>query len=859
MNKNLLLLSAIITLLLFTTRDAWAQRFTYTHLGQTLNYEIVDSDAQVVSGYDISGSVTIPETVTFEDNTYNVTSIGHSAFRDCYDLTEIILPFGITSIENYSFYYCKGLIKITLPSSLTDIGLYSFYYCRGLKEITLPDGLISIGEYAFGRSGLTEITFPSGLTSIGNYVLEYCSVLTNIVLPAGLTSIGDGAFRGCNGLKELILPSGLTSIGENAFSSCYNLLDIALPSGLTSLGDYAFSYCRSLIDVALPVGLTYIGDGTFRDCHDLTDIILPSEITSIGSSAFQSCNRLTDIALPIGLESIGSEAFSGCYNLKGITLPAGLTSIGSEAFSGCNRITEIALPAGITSISDGAFQGSGLKEITLHAGITSIGINAFMSCYSLTEIALPSRLTSIGDGAFQNSGLMNITLPAGITNIDNNTFAYCSNLTNIMFPSELTSIGIQAFQNCISLTDISFPSCLTNIGSYAFQNCSGLSEVTLSSGLTSIGNGAFRNCTSLKAIMLQGDTPPSLGSKIFEAAPLARIDVPSASTLTYKTHDDWSVYADLIGVVYTVTFDLQDGNLSDIQEEMISPTVFSAPTIQLRTGYTLAGWYDAPTGGVVVSFPFTITQDTTIYAQWTAKVYSITLNANGGTVYQDNRSVTFNVEVGVLPTPLYFGYEFEGWFTEETGGIHYTDSTVYETDENITLYAQWKEIIIPVESIFIENAMLVLDKDSVGILTAIIIPVIATNQNVIWTSSDSTIVKVDSTGKVTAISPGTAIITVTTVDGDKTATFEVTVVDFGVANENIGATFLKVWSPSSGTIHLSGAIINTIEVYGINGQLLRKLAPNAAEAVLHNLPPGIVVVKVNISGKLYVYKVVIES
>ena len=84
-------------------------------------------------------------------------------------------------------------------------------------------------------------------------------------------------------------------------------------------------------------------------------------------------------------------------------------------------------------------------------------------------------------------------------------------------------------------------------------------------------------------------------------------------------------------------------------------------------------------------------------------------------------------------------------------------------------------------------------------------------------------------------------------------------IDLGVANEDIEATLLKVWSPNNGTIHLSGAIINTIEVYGINGQLLKKLAPNAAEATLHNLPPGIVVVKVNISGKLYVYKVMIES
>lgn len=45
-----------------------------------------------------------------------------------------------------------------------------------------------------------------------------------------------------------------------------------------------------------------------------------------------------------------------------------------------------------------------------------------------------------------------------------------------------------------------------------------------------------------------------------------------------------------------------------------------------------------------------------------------------------------------------------------------------------------------------------------------------------WTSSDDSVAKVDGNGKVTAISPGKATITVTTVDGAKTASCEVTVV-----------------------------------------------------------------------------------
>lgn len=51
----------------------------------------------------------------------------------------------------------------------------------------------------------------------------------------------------------------------------------------------------------------------------------------------------------------------------------------------------------------------------------------------------------------------------------------------------------------------------------------------------------------------------------------------------------------------------------------------------------------------------------------------------------------------------------------------------------------------------------------------------AENKNVTWTSSNSGVATVDASGKISAKAPGTAIITVKTVDGGKTATCTVTV------------------------------------------------------------------------------------
>ena len=60
-------------------------------------------------------------------------------------------------------------------------------------------------------------------------------------------------------------------------------------------------------------------------------------------------------------------------------------------------------------------------------------------------------------------------------------------------------------------------------------------------------------------------------------------------------------------------------------------------------------------------------------------------------------------------------------------------------------------------------------------LTATIQPSNATNKNVTWSSSNSSVAMVNSSGLVTAVASGSAIITVKTVDGSKTATCSVTV------------------------------------------------------------------------------------
>lgn len=85
------------------------------------------------------------------------------------------------------------------------------------------------------------------------------------------------------------------------------------------------------------------------------------------------------------------------------------------------------------------------------------------------------------------------------------------------------------------------------------------------------------------------------------------------------------------------------------------------------------------------------------------------------------------------------------------------------------------DIIYKVTGVSLSTDSLTLEEGGTANLTATITPANATNQNVTWSSNAPSVATVNSSGNVTAMAPGTATITVTTEDGNKTATCAVTV------------------------------------------------------------------------------------
>ena len=120
-----------------------------------------------------------------------------------------------------------------------------------------------------------------------------------------------------------------------------------------------------------------------------------------------------------------------------------------------------------------------------------------------------------------------------------------------------------------------------------------------------------------------------------------------------------------------------------------------------RNGYDFSGWNTAPDGSGTSYAPsgtFTINANTTLYAKWAIKQYTLTYNGNGNTGGTAPAAVTQNYNTGVSvagPGSLTrSGYTFGGWNTASDGsGTDYAPASTFTFPAaNTTLYAVWVPI-----------------------------------------------------------------------------------------------------------------------------------------------------------------------
>ena len=159
---------------------------------------------------------------------------------------------------------------------------------------------------------------------------------------------------------------------------------------------------------------------------------------------------------------------------------------------------------------------------------------------------------------------------------------------------------------------------------------------------------------------------------------------------------------------YTVKFDTNGGTAIADKTLTWDDKVLDGVSDPEKPGYDFAGWtFDGGNVLTRTTYANLAADDTvtsiTLTAQWTLHLYTVTLDANGGTfdasgstVAQDTMQVTYGGNFEQIPIPRYKGYFFRGWYDEQWGGRQYGDEDgrgtyTYDKTEDCTLYALWEE------------------------------------------------------------------------------------------------------------------------------------------------------------------------
>ena len=104
--------------------------YAYDFQVDGIYYNLTSYNDAVVTHGDkkYTGSVFIPTDVKWNSRKINVVGIGDQAFKDCEELTSVILTYKVTHIGEHAFEECHNLIYVDF-SHITSIGGYAFF-CR---------------------------------------------------------------------------------------------------------------------------------------------------------------------------------------------------------------------------------------------------------------------------------------------------------------------------------------------------------------------------------------------------------------------------------------------------------------------------------------------------------------------------------------------------------------------------------------------------------------------------------------------------------------------------------------------------------------------------------------------------------
>ena len=259
------------------------------------------------------------------------------------------------------------------------------------------------------------------------------------------------------------------------------------------LGDYT--------DITIPtkgktnnVALKKIPNNIFRGNSQIVNVKFEndgSENIEIAEGAFERCTKLKRFTAPEkNLTTISSNTFRDCTSLESLDL-YDVEIIGRSAFENCTKLgmddDKISGGNKVKTIEAYAFKNTGFTRLNIGEQLCkeahekgqeiTLDIGAFYGCTNLKSISICKEVKKIKTDCFRNcTGITSIYIQAGangtgVVEVGDAAFSGCTALTELTDSFNAQKIGANAFNGCTSLQTVILPISVTEIGSNAFGAC----------------------------------------------------------------------------------------------------------------------------------------------------------------------------------------------------------------------------------------------------------------------------------------------------------------------------------------------------------------------------------------------------
>lgn len=337
--------------------------------------------------------LSIPETVTIGEEYYLVTGVADNAFDSTQkagveNIGILRLPNTLKTIGHGAFAEMHNISDIIIPASVTDIANYAFIHCTSVNTVKIMGedaSSINIGYQAFGDLADGSVIYVKDSDMpYGKYLVDVTD--KSVFLPLNTDKkIIQTWEAGANVAATLYYENGhhyLTFTGtgdmydvDNNYVNNSQSGILVYPQWRDVLNEYEDITCT------FGEGITYIGNRCLLACETVNSVSLPSTVDVIGEEAFRG-TVLEDVYLNEGLKEIKQGAFMLNY-FPYVNFPSTLESIETLAFSYCRRLNSVTIPEGLVNIEGSAFTDcADLRFVKVFGESKSFGSRVFYGIHS---------------------------------------------------------------------------------------------------------------------------------------------------------------------------------------------------------------------------------------------------------------------------------------------------------------------------------------------------------------------------------------------------------------------------------------------------------------------------------------------